>query len=1142
MSPNESSGQGSNLWALLVGIDEYLNVRDLLGAVNDVEAVRIFLQNQMGVPEKQIRVLKNGEATRAGILDAFQSFLIDNDKIKHSDQILFHYSGHGSQMRDHEGIEPDGYNECLVPHDSRTGDVFDIPDKTLAAMLDRLAQAKGNNITVVLDCCHSGSGTRKAGEPLTEVTRRVPADDRIPPPDLDAGIMAGVARRSAGPSGWGTEGVSHVLLAACRDYEEANEYWSDDEEGGRAKFGALTHFLLKALSQTQEQTVSYAELHERVATQVNTRYPDQMPQCEGDRDRELFGGRRILRDPFIVVTKVDADKVTLGAGLVHGLRKESELALYGAEVRTRAEVEGVPPLATVKVSSVSATTAEAEVTGDPPAEPIQVGARAVVTKQVYAGLRQKVILLPAEGAEDQDALDRLRQAIESGPDGSPSPYVTLVTEPAQADLRVTAKEGALCIINADGEQLVAPEEIKEGGKDVRAVLGSLESIVRFQRVITLQNEEPGSQLVGKIEVGLRQYVEGTPPAELTQVTPDKGGDLTLTYYPDDQKRNLYVAQVTNHSTLDVYPYLFLLSPDYSITPLYPVVAGEQKLTSGLTLNSGFDSPKERMEIYLPPGWDSSRDRLKVIVTTAASSLDVLAQPGLNIPPTRAVGKRAAGSALDNLVDSVVSATGTRFARPAQTAATEDWATVELSFTVVHDHRQTALTAPAGRFKLGDNLVLEKPEGVEGTVTVTTWTQATRAAQGDPDLKPPPGLEAFPELYQPVGREGTRSVGSASLVLGLDLDDESRGLITPDNPLRLHLPEAPGEEVADLLPIIFDGEDYLLAGYSSDGRAVVELVDLPPVSAPTRGMGRTLRLFLYKKMGRHIPEFGLRNGVAENGKVLYTPVSRDQFRPGDRVAILVHGFKDDTSWFVKNVAPMLVDKILPYDHMLAWDYETWGTSVQESGEDFARALRQQCGFVPGDGITVHVYAHSMGTLVSRAMIELSGGHEMVDGLCLAGPPNNGSTLINVAKGAAFLVMTALNHATKIPAIGKVSWPLKELFKAGEGFADLAVNSPITRTLNGLTKPDNVPYLVLAGKNLPDELASRFNRLAYKVFDTTLDAIFGEDNDTAIGLSSLRGVRGEAYPKLTIKELPCDHSGYYVISQGREAIREWVAGLE
>ena len=92
--------------------------------------------------------------------------------------------------------EPDGRDETIVPHDSRTNDVFDIPDKTMAALLERLAAAKGKHITVVLDCCHSGSGTRKVGGPGTALTRRVEDDLRRPPPDLDVALRTGAATRS----------------------------------------------------------------------------------------------------------------------------------------------------------------------------------------------------------------------------------------------------------------------------------------------------------------------------------------------------------------------------------------------------------------------------------------------------------------------------------------------------------------------------------------------------------------------------------------------------------------------------------------------------------------------------------------------------------------------------------------------------------------------------------------------------------------------------------------------------------------------------------------------------------------------------------------------------------------------------------
>jgi uncharacterized caspase-like protein len=153
----------SNIWALLVGINEYISpgIRTLYGCVNDVQAMQRFLMNQMNVPDNQVKVLINQEATRDEIIRWFKKFLIENPDIPKDSQLIFHYSGHGSQMRNIDGTEPDGMDETIVPHDSRVNNIFDIPDKTLAGLIDKLAVAKGDNITVILDSCHSGSGTRE---------------------------------------------------------------------------------------------------------------------------------------------------------------------------------------------------------------------------------------------------------------------------------------------------------------------------------------------------------------------------------------------------------------------------------------------------------------------------------------------------------------------------------------------------------------------------------------------------------------------------------------------------------------------------------------------------------------------------------------------------------------------------------------------------------------------------------------------------------------------------------------------------------------------------------------------------------------------------------------------------------------------
>jgi pimeloyl-ACP methyl ester carboxylesterase len=140
-----------------------------------------------------------------------------------------------------------------------------------------------------------------------------------------------------------------------------------------------------------------------------------------------------------------------------------------------------------------------------------------------------------------------------------------------------------------------------------------------------------------------------------------------------------------------------------------------------------------------------------------------------------------------------------------------------------------------------------------------------------------------------------------------------------------------------------------------------------------------------------------------------------------------------------VAPFLRDQ-RPYQHLLTYDHETFGTGVEESGQELAQGLRQQCGFKEKDQVTVHVYAHSMGCLLSRCLVELSGGHSFVDGLVMAGPPNNGTTLATLGRGALFLSNALLNGLAGATPLAVLSWLIEQVREQGVGLADLAVRSP------------------------------------------------------------------------------------------------------
>ncbi|KAJ7743452.1 hypothetical protein DFH07DRAFT_749910, partial [Mycena maculata] len=140
----------------------------LKGAVNDARSFQEFLTDSrelggLQVPPSCIRVLKNEEATRSTILSAFDSHLLNNPNIFEDGTaaMILYFAGHGSRVASPGNLlSPDARVEVICPVDERTpgpdGEmVAAIPDYTLAQRLQKLAVRKGNNITVILDSCHS---------------------------------------------------------------------------------------------------------------------------------------------------------------------------------------------------------------------------------------------------------------------------------------------------------------------------------------------------------------------------------------------------------------------------------------------------------------------------------------------------------------------------------------------------------------------------------------------------------------------------------------------------------------------------------------------------------------------------------------------------------------------------------------------------------------------------------------------------------------------------------------------------------------------------------------------------------------------------------------------------------------------------
>ncbi|HBE17403.1 MAG TPA: peptidase C14 [Cyanobacteria bacterium UBA11149] len=153
--------------ALLVGINSYVK-QPLEGCINDLDLQQYLLIHRFGFNPKDIYILSDEKATRGGILTAFEEHLIK--QAKPGDVVVYHYSGHGSQILDPHPIvvEPgksEGLAGTFVPVDGNLpndypnvgGEVTDITGHTLFLLMSAL---KTENVTAILDSCFSGGATR----------------------------------------------------------------------------------------------------------------------------------------------------------------------------------------------------------------------------------------------------------------------------------------------------------------------------------------------------------------------------------------------------------------------------------------------------------------------------------------------------------------------------------------------------------------------------------------------------------------------------------------------------------------------------------------------------------------------------------------------------------------------------------------------------------------------------------------------------------------------------------------------------------------------------------------------------------------------------------------------------------------------
>ncbi|MDA0181904.1 caspase family protein [Solirubrobacter phytolaccae] len=1110
---------------MLVGVDEYPKLaphQQLRGCVNDAELMAAVLRDAFGFTEEGITLLRDGEASRDGILAAWNALV---ERAGPDDVVVLHYSGHGSQMTDREGDEPDGLDETIVPADSGRGSEpnRDITDDEVYELLTRLT-AKTPLVTLIFDCCHSGTVTRDvtgAGVRRLEPDRR-PVEALPPSP---VGAVAGT--RGAGPSGWLPPSRRYTLLAGCRDEELSHEHVAPH---GRTH-GALTWFLTQALARAQAGA-TYRDVFDHAALGVTAAFPSQHPQLEGAVDREVFGIRDTEPAPSVLVLSRAGAQVTLNAGAAQGVAIGSLWSAFA----------GAQPVGRLRVNDVGVTTSTALVVEEDQGGMLAPPARAVLERVAPDAPRLRVEV-PTELPALAGLVDASPVLERGGGDARVlvvGPRTTVAADDPAPQLGPLV--GRLVVVLGPDGRLLLPARPPD---TLATVLKDLETVARYRRALAIENL--GTQLDGDVDLTLlRRAADGT----WVEATPEEAGGEVV--FEVGEPLGLRIA---NRSTRSLYPAVLDLGLAYAVS-VHGVYAGKEELVPGAAIEVG-TRPGSELPLQMPDAFPFGGDAdaseggieiVKLFVTTSPADYTELLQPSVR-PATRA------------LRDLPFAA--------APPEPREDWTTVTRALRL-RPRTAASPLRPAGT-----------PVEVAGVSLVTPGLRGGALAVGTGGGGRTRAVDLTTDAFESVVRSAGLEVQAA-----IELSDvapaAARSLDAAPPTIALR-PAAPGPGERQLV-LAKDEGGILTWHFAVPSRDVDDarreyrierrvVVAPEPAEAATRGLAGAVASKLVKVLvfplvepaiGRVADHFA---GKWEAAKRPYrlrfstpddftSPGGRDvrdedwRELAGKRTLLLVHGtFSRSHSGFGQLSRATFEDLYRSYGgRVLALDHFTLSHTPQQNVEWLLRQIPD------ATDLELDIVCHSRGGLVSRTLAErqsaLSLGSRSlrVRRVIFVATPNAGTALADGAHLGDLLdtytnvlnfvpdngvtdVLEGIVTVAKMVAVGAM--------KGLDGLRSMVPDGEFQRWLNAGPKPQGTTYCALAADYEPTSPALRGF-----IADAVMDTIFKQlGNDLVVPTDGVYAANGAAsFPiadrHVFAKDAGVVHTNFFANRTAQDKLLTWL----
>jgi hypothetical protein len=576
----------NKLYTLFVAINDYSDpIKPLAGCRTDIENFISYLKSRVKKSSFNIETLYNENATREAVTKTLSDMI---QRAEADDTFLFYFAGHGSQEPTPPPLwhmEPDKLNETLVCWDSRR-DSWDIADKELSHML-ALGNSASPHRLVILDCCHSGTGTRSQ----VMGSRQIQTDTRHRP--LASYLFAKEMQmlRASGQK-FDFAPTPHVLLAACRENERAYEY---DHNG--QPVGLFSHFLMETLTKSRAD-LCYQDIHRGIYNAIRRITNLQHPQLEAtprsDILRPIFGKVPLEPQKTYFTMSYYNQNWILDAGNLHGLHGgETTLTVFELDEPLEKTLNTInKPL--IKTKRIEAHQTLLDIPDDLNLQ-LENTYKAVLVRNGGKSIRLRV--------ENNKLADTIQNYL---------PDTSIIRKQTPAEWIIERTNDIYHLRHHDGNK-----DDHFSRSSLPELITLLLQVERWHRIHYLENVTPllfshaSLQIeCTRVSLGRRKF---TNPADWTNN--DKKAPYRIERYYKEQGANwqfpVYELRLTNTTTAEFHIAALLFHSDYRIQNLFP--DGTYRLLPGQTrsIRMGGKVSDEKWSAGL---YESSSD-IKIILCT-----------------------------------------------------------------------------------------------------------------------------------------------------------------------------------------------------------------------------------------------------------------------------------------------------------------------------------------------------------------------------------------------------------------------------------------------------------------------------------------------------------------------------------------------